>query len=42
MRIDTVIEVPIPFWYTFTQSAGIFSIGEAFDGDYSLVSSFVG
>ena len=42
IRIDTVIEVPTGFWKSFTQSSGVFSIGEAFDGDYGLVASFVG
>jgi alpha-amylase len=33
IRIDTIVEVPTFFWKSFTQASGVFSIGEAFDGD---------
>ena len=42
IRIDTIIEVPTWFWKTFTATAGVYSIGEAFDGDYKFVAQFVG
>jgi len=42
IRIDTVPEVPKTFWTQFTQAAGVFSIGEVFDGRIDYVAGYQG
>lgn len=42
IRIDTVPEVPKSFWQQFSQAAGVYSIGEVFDGSMSYVGGYVG
>ena len=40
IRIDTIMEVPKWFWDKFRESAGVFQIGEAFNGDIGYVSDY--
>ena len=40
IRIDTIMEVPKWFWDKFRVSAGVFQIGEAFNGDIGYVSDY--
>ena len=40
IRIDTIMEVPKDFWTSFKSSAGVFQIGEAFNGDINYVSDY--
>ena len=40
IRIDTIPEVPKSFWKDFTTAAGVFSIGEVFDGRVAYVSDY--
>ncbi|KAI9831415.1 MAG: hypothetical protein M1826_003588 [Phylliscum demangeonii] len=40
LRIDTVKHVPKSFWPSFTAAAGVFSIGEVFDGDASYTCDY--
>ena len=40
IRIDTIMEVPQWFWDKFRISAGVFQIGEAFNGDISYVADY--
>ena len=40
IRIDTIMEVPKWFWDKFRESAGVFQIGEAFNGDINYVSDY--
>lgn len=40
IRVDTVPEVPKAFWNDFVQAAGVFQIGEVFDGRVSYVASY--
>lgn len=42
IRIDTTPEVPKDFWSEYTRSAGVFSIGEVFNGDPHYVSGYQG
>ena len=42
IRIDTVPEVPKDFWSEYTQSAGVYSVGEVFNGDPRYVSGYQG
>ena len=42
LRVDTVPEVPQWFWSKFSEAAGIFNIGEVFNGDVSYVASYQG
>ena len=42
LRIDTVPEVPKSFWSEFSNSSGVYTIGEVFDGDMSYVSGYTG
>jgi len=41
IRIDTTPEVPKTFWYGYVQFAGVYSIGEIFNGDVKYVSSYM-
>jgi alpha-amylase len=40
IRIDTIMEVPKWFWNKFRQSAGVFQIGEAFNGNPGYVADY--
>ena len=40
IRIDTIMEVPKWFWDKFRASAGVFQIGEAFNGDPGYVADY--
>ena len=40
IRIDTIMEVPKWFWDKFRASAGVFQIGEAFNGDINYVADY--
>jgi len=40
IRIDTIMEVPKWFWDKFRESAGVFQIGEAFNGDIDYVADY--
>ena len=40
IRIDTIMEVPKWFWDKFRASAGVFQIGEAFNGNPSYVADY--
>lgn len=40
IRIDTIPEVPKDFWSEFGQSAGVFQMGECFNGDPSYVGDY--
>eukprot|EP00122_Pirum_gemmata_P005334 Pgem_evm1s4855 len=40
LRIDTIPEVKHEFWYEFVESAGVFAIGEVFNGDMNYVASY--
>ncbi|CDW84776.1 alpha catalytic domain containing protein [Stylonychia lemnae] len=40
IRVDTVPHVKVPFWKEYSQAAGVFSIGEALNGDIGYVSNF--
>lgn len=42
IRVDTTPEVPKSFWYKYSKSAGVFSIGEVFNGDPDYVSGYQG
>lgn len=42
IRIDSVPEVPKDFWTEYTQSAGVYSVGEIFNGDLRYVSGYQG
>jgi len=42
IRIDTVPEVSKSFWSQYTQAAGVFSVGEVFDGRIDYVSGYQG
>lgn len=40
IRIDTVPEVPTTFWKDFVNSAGVYAVGEVFDGDMGFIASY--
>ena len=40
IRIDTIMEVPKWFWDKFRKSAGVFQIGEAFNGNIDYVADY--
>ena len=40
IRIDTIMEVPKWFWDKFRAAAGVFQIGEAFDGRLEFVADY--
>jgi alpha-amylase len=40
IRIDTIPEVPKDFWSEYTQSAGVFCLGEVFNGDPNYVGDY--
>ena len=40
IRIDTIMEVPKTFWDKFRSAAGVFQIGEAFDGRLEYVADY--
>ena len=40
VRIDTIPEVPKDFWTEFGQAAGVFQMGECFNGDPAYVGPY--
>jgi alpha-amylase len=40
LRVDTTPEVPKDFWTGFSQSAGVYTVGEVFDGRYNYVAGY--
>lgn len=40
LRIDSLIEVNTGFWSSFQSAAGVYSVGEALEGDESFVCGF--
>jgi len=42
LRIDTIPEVKKEFWKTFSKSAGVYTVGEIFNGDAKVVGPFQG
>jgi alpha-amylase len=40
IRIDTIPEVPKWFWKQFSASAGVYQVGEVFDGRLDYVSDY--
>ena len=40
LRVDTVSEVKMEFWKEYTESAGVFTIGEVFNWDIGYVSGY--
>ncbi|CAD8189678.1 unnamed protein product [Paramecium octaurelia] len=42
IRIDTVMMVKTDFWTKFTNAAGVYSVGEVFDGDMGFLKQFIG
>ena len=42
IRIDTVPEVPKDFWSEYTKSAGVYSVGEVFNGNPQYVGGYQG
>jgi len=40
IRIDTIVEVPKWFWDRFRDAAGVFQIGEAFNGNAEYVADY--
>ena len=42
LRVYTTPEVPKDFWSEYSQSAGVFTIGEVFNGDPVYVSGYQG
>lgn len=42
IRCDTTPEVPKDFWSEYSQSAGVYSIGEVFNGDPDYVAGYQG
>ncbi len=41
LRIDTVPEVPPWFWYNFSSAAGVYSVGEVFNGEMWFVARYI-
>jgi len=42
LRVDTVPEVPKGFWSQYTQAAGVYTLGEVFNGDMNYVAGYQG
>jgi len=40
LRIDTIPEVPKDFWGEFTNAAGVYAVGEVFDGRVDYVADY--
>ena len=40
IRVDTIVEVPTWFWDKFNSAAGVFQIGEAFNGNIDYVAPY--
>ena len=40
IRIDTVPHVPKPFWTEYGEAAGVFQMGEVFNGDPAYVGDY--
>lgn len=41
IRIDTVPEVDKEFWYGYVSSAGVYNVGEVFNGDIDYVAGYM-
>lgn len=37
LRIDTLMMVKTDFWYKFSSAAGVYTVGEVFDGDMNFL-----
>ncbi|KAJ5073280.1 alpha-amylase [Anaeramoeba ignava] len=42
LRIDTTQEVPKDFWTLYSQSAGVYTVGEIYNGDVGYVAGYQG
>jgi len=42
LRVDTTPEIDKEFWNEYRQSAGVYTIGEVFNGSVDYVSSYQG
>jgi alpha-amylase len=42
LRVDTVPEVEMGFWKTFQAAAGVYAVGEVFNGDVGYVAPYQG
>lgn len=42
LRVDTIPEVPKWFWKEFAASAGVYTVGEVFNGNMGYVGGYVG
>ena len=42
LRIDTVPEVPKDFWEEYAEAAGVYQVGEVFNGDPTYVAGYQG
>ena len=42
IRIDTIPEVAKDFWHEYGQAAGVFQMGECFNGDPNYVGPYQG
>mmetsp|Transcript_6689 Transcript_6689/g.6554 ORF Transcript_6689/g.6554 Transcript_6689/m.6554 type:complete len:270 (-) Transcript_6689:602-1411(-) len=42
LRVDTAIEVPMDFWAEFSMSAGVYTVGETFNGDPDYCATYQG
>lgn len=40
LRIDTVKHVEKPFWSAFSTAAGVYAVGEVYDGDYTYTCPY--
>lgn len=40
LRIDTVKHVEKPFWTSFCAAAGVYAVGEVYDGDYNYACPY--
>jgi alpha-amylase len=42
LRVDTVPEVEMPFWRGFEAAAGVYAVGEVYNGDIGYVAPYQG
>ncbi|KAA0154156.1 hypothetical protein FNF29_02776 [Cafeteria roenbergensis] len=42
LRVDTVPEVDMPFWRSFQSAAGVYAVGEVFNGNIGYVAPYQG
>jgi alpha-amylase len=40
IRIDTIPHIPKDFWTEYGQAAGVFQMGEVFNGDVNYVADY--